>query len=105
MTNQNLSQASSSAARGVTSTRGRLRIVPLGMSLGGFLVISYLLCLALGLVVPDAGTHKLFLQFLPGFVWLTWPSFFLGLAESFAYGWYAALVFAPLYNFCAARWR
>lgn len=31
------------------------------------------------------------------------PSFFLGLAESLAWGWYVALVFAPLYNFFAAR--
>jgi hypothetical protein len=40
---------------------------------------------------------------LPGFTWLTWPSFFLGLVETFVFGWYVALVFGPLYNFFAAR--
>ena len=43
------------------------------------------------------------LQFLPGFTWLTWPSFFLGLVESIAYGWYVALLFGGLYNVAAAR--
>jgi hypothetical protein len=42
--------------------------------------------------------------FLPGFKLLSWPTFLLGLVESFAYGWYIALTFGPLYNFFAARW-
>jgi hypothetical protein len=83
--------------------RHRLRIVPLGMSLGLFLAISFVLCLLLGLIVPDARLHMVWLQFLPGFVWLTWQSVLLGLVESLAYGWYAAMVFVPLYNFFAGR--
>jgi hypothetical protein len=39
----------------------------------------------------------------PGFTWITWPSFFLGLLWSFICGWYVAVVFAPLFNFFAAR--
>ncbi len=35
--------------------------------------------------------------------WLTWPSFSLALAESFAYGWYVAPVFGPPYNVFVAR--
>jgi hypothetical protein len=49
--------------------------------------------------------HQPWLQFLPGFTWLTWPSFFLGLAESIAYGWYAALLIGGLYNVALASWR
>jgi hypothetical protein len=45
------------------------------------------------------------LPLLPGVVWLSWQGFLLGLAESFVYGWYVALVFAPLFNICAARFR
>jgi hypothetical protein len=75
----------------------------LGLSLSLFLALSFLLCVLLGLVVPDFGMHRPWLQFLPGFTWLTWPSFFLGLIESFAYGWYVALFFGPLFNFFAAR--
>jgi hypothetical protein len=81
----------------------RLPVVPLGLSLSVFLVISYVLCVLLGLIWWDAGLHRPWLQFLPGVTWLTWPSFLLGLVEVIAYGWYAALVFAPLFNFFVAR--
>ena len=36
---------------------------------------------------------------IPGFKLLSWQSYFLGLIESFAWGWYIAAVFAPLFNF------
>lgn len=85
------------------STTRRLPLVPLGLSLSTFLVISYVLCVLLGLIWPDAGLHRPWLQFLPGFSWLTWPSFLLGLAEVAAYGWYTALIFAPLFNLFVAR--
>ena len=35
---------------------------------------------------------------LPGFAWISWGSFFLGLVESYGYGWYVALIWVPLYN-------
>ena len=82
---------------------GRIPIVALGWSLSLFLALSFVLCVLLGLVVPDFGLHQPWLQFLPGFTWLTWPSFLLGLIESFAYGWYVALVFGPLFNVFAGR--
>ena len=81
----------------------RISIVALGWSLSLFLALSLVLCVLLGVVVPDFGLHQPWLQFLPGFTWLTWPSFFLGLIESFAYGWYVALIFEPLFNFFAGR--
>ena len=81
----------------------RIPIMTLGLSLSLFLGLSFVLCVLLGLVLPDLGLHQPWLQFLPGFTWLTWPSFFLGLIESFAYGWYVALIFGPLYNLAAAR--
>jgi len=56
-----------------------------------------------GLVLSDVGMHQLLAAMLPGFTWLTWPSFFIGLIWSTAFGWYVAVVFAPLYNFFAAR--
>ena len=80
----------------------RIPVVALGWSLSLFLAISFVLCVLLGLVVPDFGLHRPWLQFLPGFTWLTLPSFLLGLIESFAYGWYVALIFGPLYNLFAA---
>ena len=75
----------------------------LGWSLSPFLALSFVLCVVLGLVAPDFGLHQPWLQFFPEFTWLTWPSFLLGVLESFTYGWYSALIFAPLFNFFAAR--
>lgn len=81
----------------------RLPIVPLGLSLGSFFVITYALCVLYGLFIADSGMHQLLPQLLPGFTWITWPSFLLGLVWSFVYGWYVAVVFGPLFNLFAAR--
>jgi hypothetical protein len=82
----------------------RLAIVPLGLTLAAFLAITYLLCIAYGLMLPDQGFHRTLMpMLLPGFVWLTWPAFFIGLAWSFAFGWYVAVVFVPLFNFFVKR--
>jgi hypothetical protein len=85
------------------NTIGRLAIVPLGLSLGSFFAITYVVCVLFGIFVSDRGMHQLLAQLLPGFTWITWPSFFLGLVWSFIYGWYVAVVFVPLFNFFAAR--
>jgi hypothetical protein len=74
-----------------------LRPLRLGLSLGTFLVVAYLGCLALGLVVPDRGLHQPWLQFLVGFTW-TPQGMLLGLGEAFAYGLLSGIVFAPIYN-------
>lgn len=86
-------------ARGVA----RVPIIALGMGLGAFLAITFVLCVLFDLWFPGLAMNRAWAPLLPGFTWISWPSFFLGLAEAFAYGWYAALVFTPLYNFFAAR--
>jgi hypothetical protein len=87
------------------ATVRRLRLLPVGISVALLFAISYVLCIALGLIWWDAGLHQPWLQFLPGFTWLSPGTFLLGLVESFAYGWYVALVFVPLFNFFNARFR
>ena len=42
-------------------------------------------------------------RLLPGFTWMSWSSFGLGLIESYGYGWFVALIWVPLYNLFAAR--
>jgi len=74
------------------------RPLQLGLSLGTFLVVGYLACLALAIVVPDRGLHQAWLQFYPGFAW-TPLGMLIGLVESFVYGLAAGLVFAPIANF------
>ena len=81
----------------------RISIVPLGLTLGFFLVITYVLCVIYGLLGFQQGMHQLLFQIIPGFTWITWPSFFIGLFWTFVLGWYIALVFAPLFNFFTAR--
>ena len=74
-------------------------VLALGMALSSFLAISYVICVLGYLLLPGLPVdHAALAIFLPGFTLLTWSSFFLGLVESFAWGWYVALVFGPLYN-------
>lgn len=76
-----------------------LRIVPVGNALSVFLVISYLLCVAFGLLAPEQmRMYEAWAPLLPGFEWLTWPGFLIGLMEVYLYGWYVAVLFVPLYR-------
>ena len=81
----------------------RIPVVALGMSLGVFLVVTYVLCVLFDLWFPTQAMHPVWAPLLPGFTWLTWSSFFLGLIEAFAYGWYVALLFGPIHNFFTAK--
>jgi hypothetical protein len=82
----------------------RIPVVALGAALSTFLAMSYLLCVLGYLLFPSLPVdHAALGIFLPGFALLRWNSFALGLVESFAWGWYIALVFGPLYNVFAAR--
>ena len=93
--------------RDVASPRIRsgphIAIVPLGMGLGTFLSVTFVLCVLFDLWFPALAMNSAWAPLLPGFTWISWPSFLLGLVESFAYGWYVAIFFAPLYNFFSAR--
>ena len=80
-------------------------IFSLGMSLGVFLVLTYVLCVIFDLWFPEYAMYRAWAPLLPGFSWISWPSFFLGLIEAIAYGWYIALIFGPLFNFFSARVR
>ncbi len=70
----------------------------LGAALAGFLAINYVLCVGFGLLL-DLHMYRAWEDLLPGFHWLSWGSFALGLVETIAYGLFFGLVFAPLYNF------
>ena len=92
-----------SGDRGERTRPPRLPIVTLGISLSAFLALSFVLCILLGLVAPGWGMHQPWLQFYPGFVWLTPGSVLLGLVENVVYAWYVALVFGGLFNLVAAQ--
>jgi len=98
-----MSQMQSTFAARAPSGEGEmasLSIKRLGLSLSTFFAISYVICIMGYLIMPDfLVQHEALAIFLPGFKFLSWQSYFLGLIESFAWGWYIAAVFVPLYNF------
>ena len=82
-----------------------LNIKVVSWSLGIFTAISFVLCVVYGLIVPQSAHMPEVLEMaLPGFKWLTFGGFCLGLLESFLYGVYAGLVFVPIYNLLTRRW-
>jgi hypothetical protein len=77
----------------------------LGTAMGCFLAINYVLCVSYDLLF-GAHMYRAWGDLLPGFHWLSPGSFALGLVETFAYGVFFGLVFAPLYNFFLVKvWR
>lgn len=81
-----------------------MRITTLGNTLSLFLAFSFTICILWGLAMPATlHMHEAWADFLPGFSWLSLPSFLLGLAESYLYGWYIAVVFVPIYRFFEKR--
>ncbi|MFV1993141.1 MAG: DUF5676 family membrane protein [Acidiferrobacterales bacterium] len=81
----------------------RISFLAVGHASSALLAISFTLCVIFDLIFPEQAMFKAWRDFLPGFDWLSWPSFFLGLLESYGYGWYAALIWVPIYNFVVAR--
>ncbi|MBI4005336.1 MAG: hypothetical protein HY356_01600 [Gammaproteobacteria bacterium] len=70
-----------------------------------FLAITFSLCVALDLVLPFAEhpMSELWLTLLPGFEWISSKGYLIGFAESYAYGWYFAVLWVWLYNLFLRR--
>ncbi len=69
-----------------------------GFATSLFLAITFCLCVAFDLLFPSSAMYSTWVKLLPGFEWLSWSSFCLGLVESYGYGWFIALIWVPLYN-------
>lgn len=78
--------------------RNGLSLSAVGHATSLFLAISFALCVGFDLALPKYAMYEAWTPLLPGFTWLSPGSFLLGLVESYAYGWYFALVWVPLYN-------
>ncbi len=68
-----------------------------------FLAISFTLCVIFDLIFPRHQMYPAWERLLPGFQWISFGSYVLGLVESYAYGWYLALIWVPLYNVIVSR--
>lgn len=83
--------------------RRGIPVLALGNAASLFLAITFTVCVLFDLAFPEHAMFDAWRKLLPGFVWISWRGFLVGLAESYLYGWYFALVWAPLYNFFLAR--
>lgn len=83
--------------------RPGVSLIAVGHASSALLAITFTLCVAFDLVFPEMSMYMAWLKLLPGFEWLSWRSFFLGLAESYGYGWYFTLIWVPVYNFVVSR--
>ena len=70
----------------------RIRYLPTAVALGAFLAGSYVICSVWDGLFPDSAMHSAWEALLPGFSWWSFGSFLLGLVETFAYGFWLALV-------------
>lgn len=80
-----------------------ISLIAVGHASSLFLAITFSLCVAFDLVFPELAMYQVWLKLLPGFEWISWKSYFIGLAESYGYGWYFALIWVPFYNFVVSR--
>jgi hypothetical protein len=80
-----------------------LSIPAVGHAASVFLAVTFVLCVAFDLAFPSHAMFKVWQDLLPGFQWISWGSFFLGLVESYAFGWYVALIWVPVYNVALLR--
>jgi len=83
--------------------RSGLSLTAVGHATSLFLAITFILCVAFDVLFPAHAMYQVWQRLLPGFQWISWKSFLLGAVESYGYGWYAALIWTPLYNAFLAR--
>ena len=68
-----------------------------------FLAVTFALCVGFDLLFPAHAMFEVWQKLLPGFQWISWKSFTLGLIESYGYGWYFTLIWVPIYNVTLGR--
>jgi hypothetical protein len=81
----------------------KISLLAFGHTSSLFISISFTLCVVFDLLFPQQAMYEAWLKLLPGFEWLNWQSFFLGLIESYLYGWFITLIWVPLYNFFGSK--
>lgn len=76
-----------------------VRVVPLGLTLSSFMLVTYALCILFGLLVPDTfQMYEAWAPLLPGFEWLTPRGVLFGAIGAYLYGWYGAVLYALLFR-------
>ena len=76
-----------------------LRIKTVIFTITTFGILTYIICIVSNLVFPQWEMYKLWEILLPGFTWISWGSFFIGLIGLVGYGIYISAIFVPVYNY------
>ncbi|MBZ0291487.1 MAG: DUF5676 family membrane protein [Anaerolineae bacterium] len=83
-----------------------LQFWPIAWTLAVFTAVIFSLDMLLGVLFPNWWVMQHFWELiLPGFTFVSWGTFFLGLVESFLAGFLTAVLFVPLYNIFAGSMR
>ena len=77
---------------------------PIAWTLSVFSAVVFTLDVLFGLLFPNWWVmQNLYTLLLPGFTFISWGLYLLGLVEIFIGGFLTAVLFVPIWNFFAAR--
>lgn len=77
---------------------------PVAWTFSVFAAVVFALDALLGALFPNWWVmQKAWGLLLPGFTFISWGTFFLGLVEAFIGGFLTAVLFVPIWNFFAGR--
>lgn len=81
-----------------------LHFWPVAWTLAVFSAVVFTLDVLAGVFFPNWWVmQNLYELLLPGYTFISWGTYFLGLMEIFVGGWLTAVLFVPIWNFFAAR--
>lgn len=80
-----------------------ISLLAVGHATSFTLAFSFALCVGFDLILPQHAMFETWQKLLPGFEWISWKSFFLGMIEAYGYGWYFTLLWVPVFNYIAHR--
>lgn len=81
-----------------------LHFWPVAWTLAVFSAVVFTLDILFGLLFPNWWVMQNLYEFLlPGFTFISWGAFFLGLVEIFVGGFLTAVLFVPIYNYFISR--
>ena len=82
----------------------RLPFWPVAWTLAVFFAVVFTLDILAGLLFPNWYVmQNFYTTILPGYTFITWGAYFLGLVEIFIGGLLTAVIFVPIWKFFAAR--
>lgn len=77
---------------------------PVAWTLAVFFALVFTLDVLLGLLFPNWWVMQhLYEVILPGYTFISWGAYVVGLVEIFISGFLTAVLFVPIYNFFSAR--